>query len=90
MNKKIETFIKDISRLFDTENYTREITYEKKDDKEDTFASVITDTTYRILKIKIYPSFYKQSKEEQCKTLIHEMSHRITEDLFDCHANIHK
>lgn len=91
--KKIAKFIEDVSCLFDLQNYTHEIEYEKKDEDEEDWtvlAKVITDTTYRIIKLKIYPIFFKKDKEEQCKTLLHELSHSVTEDLFDCYNNMHK
>lgn len=90
---KILKFIESVDFLFDLNNYTKEIEYKKIDKEEhgwDVLAQVTTDTTYRKIYLEIFPAFFTKDKEEQCKTLIHELSHSITEDLFDCYNNMYK
>lgn len=91
--EKILKFIESVDWLFDLHNYTRNIDFEEDEEWEwDSLclAKVITDHTYRTIKLKIFPIFFEKDKEEQCKTLIHELSHSITENLFDCYNNMHK
>lgn len=90
---KILKFIESVDWLFDLNNYTKEIEYRKTDEEKnwwDVLAQVTTDTTYRKVYLEIFPVFFTKDKEEQCKTLIHELSHHITENLYDCYNNMHK
>lgn len=91
--EKILKFVEAVDWLFDINNYTKEIEYAKTDEEKhwgDIMAQVITYTTYRKIVITIFPVFFTKDKEEQCKALIHELSHSITEDLFDCYNNMYR
>lgn len=90
---KVLKFIETVDWLFDLNNYSKQIRFEKDDEWEWdslSLAKVITDHTYRIIKLSVFPIFFEKDREEQCQTLIHELSHSITEDLFDCYNNMHK
>lgn len=92
--EKILKFIEAVDWLFDVNNYTKELCYEKEDkDKhwEDCImAEITTDHTYRKICITFYPIFFTKDKEEQCQCIIHELTHTITEDMFDCYQNMLK
>jgi hypothetical protein len=53
-------------------------------------ADITTNHTYRIIYINIYPEFWNNDKESQCKCLLHELSHTITEDMHDDWHNMYK
>lgn len=91
--EKILKFIEAVDWLFDVNNYTKELCYEKEDkDKHGgcVMAEITTDHTYRKICITFYPIFFTKDKEEQCQCIIHELTHTITEDMFDCYQNMLK
>ena len=91
--EKILAFIEAVDWLFDVNNYTKNIVYEKEDCEKHwgfTMAQVTTNHTYRNIELQIYPIFFTKDKEEQCQCIIHELTHTITEDMFDCYQNMLK
>lgn len=86
----IKQFIHSISPLFDVQNYTIVITHCKEDREDERFADIVTDHTYRKLRIKTYPKFFTVPKWEQQLTLIHEMCHTTNEDMYECWENMYE
>lgn len=48
-----------------------------------TIASAVCNYTYKKANITFYPRFFKDSKEEQEKTVIHELCHCHTDKVWD-------
>lgn len=87
---KIIEFLNWCDWLFDLNNYNRTIKFSKKehDSWDLVCATMSTDHKYRRFTMKIFPCFFEDDLEEQCKTLIHELCHSITEWLHDCATNL--
>lgn len=83
--QKVLDFIESVEWLFDLQNYTRKICWKEKDKTEDrdVLADMTTNHKYRYTYMNVYPAFFKEDKETQCKALIHELCHTITEDMHD-------
>ncbi len=82
-NQKVIDFLESVEWLFDMQNYTRDVAFYTKEKTEEAnvLADIVTNHTYRVLNVNIYPRFFRVSKEEQCRALIHELCHTITEDI---------
>jgi hypothetical protein len=77
MKKQISKFLSDFDYLFGTQNFEKHIKYADKDDEE-AYADITFDEKYNRIYLCIYPKFFEQTKEEQRKTLLHELCHTIT------------
>lgn len=88
MNKKIQKniidFLEEIGWLFEINNYQKFIVFKKEDfeeeDKYKYLADIEVRNDYKDMLINIYPKFLKENKEQQCRTLIHELSHTFTHE----------
>lgn len=83
--KKIEKFLNDIDWLFELNNYQKFIRYKDKDvereeEGDKLLADVETRHDYKDVTINIYPKFLELNLEQQCRTLIHELSHTFTHE----------
>jgi hypothetical protein len=90
--QKVVDFLESVEWLFDMQNYSRDIAFYTKEKTEEgnVLADITTNHTYRTLNVNVYPRFFRVSKEEQAKCLIHELSHTITEDMHDDWHNMYK
>jgi len=52
-------------------------------DGYNTIADINTDTVYLNAKIRIYPAFFRKEKRVQEETIVHELCHIHTQELWD-------
>lgn len=78
--KKILALLDSFDWLFSIQNYSKilEISKEESAENERMAARVIYEEEYNQITITIYPIFFEGTKEEQRKTLLHELCHTIT------------
>lgn len=81
--KFINDFLTDLQWLFAIQNYERGVSFvdeDRESDKEgfSTYADVLVEEDYQRIKIRIYNAFWGLSREQQCKTLLHELCHVVT------------
>ena len=91
--QKILDFIESAAWLFEVQNYSTKLTFPKTDEEawenKCVACDIVYDFIYRTINIRIFPTFFLCSKEEQVKWLIHELCHCRTDDLADCAENLH-
>lgn len=80
-HKKVIDFLNEAGYAFGTNTWDNQVIQMEKDDGEGTLATFGCDKMYRRNTIRIYPNFYKQTKEDQALALIHELCHFITNDM---------
>lgn len=75
--KRIRVFLEGMDWLFQIQNLTKRILWEKEDE-EGKCAEVIYREDYQSIDIKIYPCFFEEDLVGQRKILLHELCHTIT------------
>lgn len=86
MQKKVRQFIKDFTGFFGLTHFTIEVDFPAQ--KENLLADIDTETRYQRININVYKCLFKETPEEQRKTLIHELCHTILHELEMCAWNL--
>lgn len=71
--------------------YYVDIKYMSANDDDDDFirfASITTCPVYLNTIIRIYPRFWEQSKDQQERTIVHELCHCLTQEAWDTVTHI--
>lgn len=86
---KIGKFCEDFDFFAGVQHWDKSIVYKEGDSP---LASVLVDRDYKRITLNIYPPFFKESKQSQAETLVHEFVHvlldplqQVTTDLLDGH-----
>lgn len=81
---RIRKFIVSLSYLFELGLHDIDIYYKERDHGAKnggyTAAEIQIARDYRTISITIFPIFFKQTPAEQAQTLLHELSHSITNE----------
>lgn len=72
--KRLIDLLEGLQWMFGVQNYERSITY-KESDADNYLATVKQEEDYQRISIEIYPAFWKESREDQRKTILHEFIH---------------
>lgn len=75
--KRIQKLLTDFDWLFGTQNYERHIVL-KKEDKDGVSMEFQFEENYQRIELSIYPTFFRQTLEDQRKSILHEFCHSIT------------
>lgn len=73
--KFIRQQIKRIKDVMYLNRYTLDIHYMEEDEPQETYASMSGTGEYLQAELRLFPAFWKQDKEGQLMTLVHEFCH---------------
>ncbi|MFA6295517.1 MAG: hypothetical protein WC666_03805 [Candidatus Paceibacterota bacterium] len=74
--ERIEKLLNNLGFMFNVHNFEKEIIHEQVDNGS--LADISYEENYQRLTLRVYPCFFKQTIDEQRKTILHELCHTIT------------
>lgn len=77
IQNKINEFLDEMGWVFEIQHYKQYIKY-SKEQRDNVGAEIAVRHKYRDITITIYPCFFELNRTEQCKVLLHELSHIFT------------
>jgi len=84
--KEVERYIKKWKPRLNLHEWDIKITY--KEGVDDTFAQTTVQSDYLRAEIEIFREHWNRSIEEREKTIVHELSHCIADEMFNSFWNL--